>query len=356
MALFNFNQTSIKRPMKNLNLIALLIIITSFLACSNSSSNDNKDSIGSVLILNQGGFNRGEASITKFDPETGVATQNAFATRNGRPLGDVLQSATIQGDKLYLVVNNSRKIEVVNASTLASISTINLPNTISPRYLATVSEDVGFITSLFTDYVYEINLSSGAVTDSVEVGGWTEDIKFVNGRLFVAKNPFASDGITSEVVVINAQTKQVEKRLETLPGPQRFAVIGTSIWVNCSGSFGDNNGGIVEISLTSTTVLRTISFNASTSGITASGTENALFVLSNGIVKVPLNDVENRTLVSDNRYYAINIDERNDFIIYASDAKNFTQRGTVYMYNKSGIKVDSLSAGIVPYDVVIINI
>lgn len=338
--------------MKYLNLLALIIISISFAACSNSSSNNNKNSIGSVLILNQGGFNRGEASITKFDPETGVATQNAFASRNGRPLGDVLQSATRQGDILYLVVNNSRKIEVVNALTLASISTIDLPTTISPRYLATVSADVGFITSLFSDYVYEINLTTGAVKDSIEVGGWTEDIRNVNGRLFVAKNPFATAGVKSEVVVINAHTKQVEKRLETLPGPQRFAIIGTSIWVNCSGSFGDNNGGLVEISSTSANVLRTVPFNASTSGITVSGIENALYVLSNGIVKVPLNDIENRTVISRNSYYAINIDERSEFIIYASDAKNFAQRGMVYMYNKSGIITDSITAGIVPYDVV----
>jgi hypothetical protein len=352
MARINFNQTPVKRPMKNLKLLALLYICTSIMACSNSTSTDDNDTIGSVMILNQGGFNRGEASITKFDPETGIVTQNVFATRNGRPLGDVLQSATRQGDKLYLIVNNSRKIEVVNASTLASIRTINLPATISPRYLAIISKDVGFITSLFSEYVYEINLSSGIVTDSVGVGGWTEDIKNVNGRLYVAKNPFASTGVTSEVVVINAQTKQVEKRLEMLPGPQRFAIIGTSIWVNCSGSFGDNNGGLVEISSTSATVLRTVPFNASTSGITVSGTENALYVLSNGIVKVPLNEIENRTVISRKSYYSLNIDERNEFIIYASDPKNFTQRGMVYMYNKSGIITDSITAGIVPYDVV----
>lgn len=344
--------------MKKAQLFVLLILLSALTAVSCSKSGNtgaDEPSLGKVYVLNQGGFGRGEASITIFDPETRSITQNAFLARNGRPLGDVLQSATIVGEDLYLVVNNSKKIEVVDLNTLASKKTINMPSSSSPRYMAAVSNDVAFVTNLFNDHVYELNLSTGTVVDSINVGGWTEDIAYVNGRLFVTKNPFAGTDFESEVIVINAQSKEIEANISTLPGPQRIVVVGQSIWVNCGGEWAANNGGLVEINTTNLSVSQTVDFGGSTSNLSFSEADNSLFVLANGIVRVPLNDVNNRTTISDKSYYGLKIYKKDNVIIYAADARNFTQNGMVYMYNNDGNTADSISTGIVPYDFIFVD-
>jgi hypothetical protein len=328
-----------------------LLIIVAFLlvvSCNKLNNSNDDDTIGSVLIFNQGGFNKGEASISVFDMETGIVQHNAFLTRNNRPLGDVFQSSIRIGDQLYLVINNSKKIEVIDPVTLASIRTLNLPAHISPRYLAPISPTEGYITSLFTNYVYKMNLTTGIISDSVNVGSGSEGIVFSDNRLFVARNLNADFSTASGIVVIAANSGQIEKTIPSLPGPSMMVLNNNDLWINATGEWGMNNGGLIRINTTTREIVDSIEFNASTNGLAYGRIDNSVYVLSDGIIKYSVNNsTQNR--ISDRQYYGINVYENNDVIIYVADAKNYSDNGVIMLLNNDGSVVDSISAGIVPF-------
>ena len=88
---------------------------------------------GGIFILNEGTFQFGNATLDYYDFQDKVLYNNAYETRNGKKLGDVLQSLTRYGNTGYLVVNNSQKIELIDMHTLQSKGQIT--GFVSPRYM-----------------------------------------------------------------------------------------------------------------------------------------------------------------------------------------------------------------------------
>jgi hypothetical protein len=334
--------------MKSINLLLLLIPFVFIASCSKSPNSNDEDSKGSVLIFNQGGFNKGEASVSVYDVDTEVVTHNAFLTRNNRPLGDVFQSASEIGVHLYLVINNSKKIEVVDPATLASIRTLNLPSHISPRYLAAISATEGYVSSLFTNYVYRLNLITGAISDSVDVGAGSEGIIYANNRIFVARNLNSDFSTAHGITVIVANSGLVEKTIPTLPGPSIMLLNNNDLWVNATGEWGMNNGGLIRVNTLTRELVENIEMNASTNGLAYSRVDNSLIVLSNGIVKYSINN-RTQNKISNRNYYGIKVYEKDEIIIYAADAKNYSDNGVIRWINTNGTVVDSITAGIVPF-------
>src|SRR5688572_249838 len=97
-----------------------------FVSCSDD---DNKDVPSGaydngILILNQGGFGKGNASVS-FLSEAMTIENNIFSTVNsGDLLGDTGQDMGLEGDLAYIVLNVSNKIQIVNRYTFAKVGTI----------------------------------------------------------------------------------------------------------------------------------------------------------------------------------------------------------------------------------------
>lgn len=70
-----------------------------------------------LLVLNEGNWGNNEAELSLVDVNAGSATNNYFASANGRGLGDVAQDILQYGSKIYIAVTFSNSIEVVNPTT-----------------------------------------------------------------------------------------------------------------------------------------------------------------------------------------------------------------------------------------------
>ena len=129
-------------------------------------------------------------------------TNDLFYTVNGRPLGDVPNSIIINGDKAYIVVNNSGKIEVVDSTTLASIETIS--GLISPRYMTVINDNKAYVSSLYSDSVAIINLTNIAISGYINLRRTSEAITLVGNKAFISN--WAGG---KEVMVINTITDKL---------------------------------------------------------------------------------------------------------------------------------------------------
>jgi hypothetical protein len=139
---------------------------------------------GTLLILNEGNFQWGNASVSSYRMHDGtLLSKDLFESVNGRPLGDVLQSAVGIDDKFWLVLNNSGKIELVNQQSFESVRTISGLN--SPRYLCEVNEQEIALTDLYAGEVKFLQKSNGGITGRVSVPEWTEELCLFENCLWV---------------------------------------------------------------------------------------------------------------------------------------------------------------------------
>lgn len=326
------------KPVTSYMLIALVIG-----ACSSSTS-DKKDGSGqTLLVVNQGGFNRGEATLSELRVDSRTVSGDVFSAKNGRPLGDVAQSLTEFGDRLFIVVNNSHKIEVVAKSDYRSLGTIAIPDNASPRYMAISNTNHGYVTNLYSNNVMKVDLSTLRVVKQIGVGSGTEGIVIANDTAFVAKNLNSNFSSGTEIALIRTGADAVLGTWTTGVGPTQLAVIGSHVAVSCSGTWGQNDGEIVVHNRSTGQIVRRIALGAYAGGF-ARGKGNILYVLADGVKRVDISTGV-VTPVTPRSFYAIGFDGES---LWLADALNFAQAGRLIRASSQGTPVDSFTVGIVP--------
>ena len=143
-------------------------------------------------IANEGGFTLGQASLSFLDIVEDTLYNNVFEAINGRPLGDVLQSVNYYKGKAYLIINNSRKIEVVDSITFQSLTTITDLN--SPRELIGFQNKL-FITDLYSNQITVLDASNYELIDEIETGGWNSKMLIYKNQLFVTQQQIFSNNV-----------------------------------------------------------------------------------------------------------------------------------------------------------------
>lgn len=120
----------------------LLLLPILFIACRNDeyvfypeevpvSPADSASHIAGFYLLNEGNMGMNAASLDYYDYETGIFSRDVYAAANPdvpMDLGDVGNDIAIYGSKLYVLVNCSNKLEVLDALTCRRIAKIDIPN------------------------------------------------------------------------------------------------------------------------------------------------------------------------------------------------------------------------------------
>ena len=197
-----------------LSAIAALILTS----CSDESTpidNILPQEAKTVLILNEGGFNQNNSTLSKYDLSTGTYNRDYFKSVNGRGLGDVGNDMILYGSKLYIVMNVSGTIEIVDPSTGTSLKQIEMKNddiNKEPRFI-TSYEDKIYVTSTADNTVTRIDTTTLNVEESVTVGMDPEEIVASNGKLYVA-NSGGFSGFNNTISIIDISSFEVIKEVE----------------------------------------------------------------------------------------------------------------------------------------------
>ena len=106
-----------------------ILFITILSGCQDPKPTpENDDFSVDVIVMNEGNWHSNNASLTAYDLTRKKAVTDYFAEKNGRGLGDVANDALLYGSKLYVVVNVSSSVEVIDTATGKSIRQIPLFN------------------------------------------------------------------------------------------------------------------------------------------------------------------------------------------------------------------------------------
>ena len=105
-------------------------------------------STSGVSLLNEREFGKSNSTLSFYIPDSNKVYPDIFSSVNNRPLGDVGNDMVIYGNKGYIVVNNSNKIEVIAIDTNKALGTMAVAGS-TPCKLAIMNDAKGYITNLY---------------------------------------------------------------------------------------------------------------------------------------------------------------------------------------------------------------
>lgn len=319
-----------------------------------------------VFVVNEGNFTYGNASLSFYDLESGELLNDVFFESNALPLGDVAFSMTIRDSLAYVVVNNSGRIYVMNASTFAYVGKIT--GLTSPRHMHFISDEKAYVSDLYARAISIVNPITMEVTGSIDVskpeGGFQQHSteQMLQYDKYVYTNCWSFD---NTVLVIDTEKDEVLDSIEVIKQPNSMVLDRHSnMWVLSDGGFegspyGYELPGLMKIEAGSREAVLVYRFEKGEepTELHINGGGDTLWFLNRHLYNLPLetgNKREPEIFVEspygeghNGGFYGLNIDPASSEI-YLSDAVDFVQRGLVYRIAPNGVPLDTLRVGISP--------
>ena len=336
--------------MRNFNqLLVLIILFTSTFSCSKEKDKDPNVVVGNngVYIINEGNFQFGNATVSYYDIDSSKVAEDLYKPVNALPLGDVGQTMFLKDDIGYIVVNNSGKIEVVNAKTFKHIATIS--GFTSPRFFLPVSNAKAYVSDLFADSISIVNLSTNTISGKIALTGWTEEMALVNGKVYVTNEE------SNKLYVINSFTDKLEDSIQVSYGGNSLQEDKNGkLWVLCGGNFVDIKAGLHIINPQTNTNEKSFEFTDQSNSpyrLKINSTKDKLYFLNQSVYSMSILDnvLPSVPFIASgtHQFYGLGVEPQTG-VVYVSDAIDFVQRGRVYRYNSSGTEINNFLAGINP--------
>lgn len=244
--------------------LAVLLMGTAVMT-SCSDDNDGPEtylqeySTGAYVVNSGNMYNKIESSLTAIDYASSTATQKVFKAANGRPLGDTANDGIVYGNKIYLAVDQSNTIEVIDKKTKRSIKQIKTTELLGnaegvhPRHIIADGGKVYFTT--YGGYVAAVDTTSFALQKKWQVGSYPEGLVIGNGNLYVANSNYGAGG--GNISCINLSNDNVEtKNIEGVNNPTSIYYASNVLYVLDNPVYGP----APDYAATGENALRAVSF------------------------------------------------------------------------------------------------
>jgi DNA-binding beta-propeller fold protein YncE len=349
--------------------IALLGIAAVCISCKpeEEKETDQKTLLGhGLLVLNEGLINMNNSTLSYYDFRSKSLTGDIFNQKNNRSLGDNAQDMKVYGGKMYIVVNGSSQLEVVDLYTGESLRRIPL---FDPQNRPRQPRNITFWRSkaylcCFDGSVLRIDTAHLLVEASVQAGRNPEDLCVANGKLYVSNSGGLSfPNYDSTVSVINLSTFEEIKKIKVHLNPMTIiADNDRDVYLLSAGNYEDKKPSFQRIDAHSDEVC---------AGISVDGVR---FCISDGKAYLwGMNYATNQTYIQ--TYLLPSMSLTGNFItdqtsikipytvwvnpstkdVYIADAQKHTSQATVYCFDANGKKKFQFEAGINPCRIVLVN-
>ncbi len=185
-----------------------------------------------VFILCEGNMTQSNASLWMLNEDLNQITGPIHWDPNANPLGDVGQSMTIYNDKLFIIMNNSNTVEIMDLSNGVSYeSTISLPYA-GPREMEVV-DGKGYLSCWYLNAILVTDLSTNTILDTISVNGLPEDLVYYDNRLYTSIN-MNSDWSSGNRILsfdISGDKAVVIDTFEVISGPGQILAHNGNLFV-----------------------------------------------------------------------------------------------------------------------------
>jgi hypothetical protein len=196
-----------------------------------------------LYALCEGLFNQNNSSLMRFSFGNQRMVRNYFNTINHRGLGDTANDLAIYGGKIYVIVNVSSTVEVIDFRTGNSLKQIQMltenGSSREPRYIA-FHKEKAYVCS-YDGTVTRIDTTSLAIDGVTSVGRNPDGICVQNEKLYVSNSgglDYASGlGVDNTVSVVDIATFKEINKITVGPNPGKIVAgaDGTTVYVATRG-------------------------------------------------------------------------------------------------------------------------
>lgn len=350
----------------------LLISCLSLLILASCSKDDAPGPVVApakgVYVLSEGAFFGNNSKLGFYSFTTNTIAGDFFVQQNPAipaGIGGLATDMVIYGSKLYVVIDQSNRVTVLNAADAKFIKNIAFEvagTPIEPRYATTANGKV-FVTA-WDGSVNVIDTTTLTITKKIPVGLNPEGLVVSGNNLYVSNSGGLTATFDSTISVISLSSLTETSKIHVGKNPTSITADGAgNIYVACQGDYGANVPKLVKVNVTNNTIAK----SADTTVGSVKYYNNALYVTGGyfGVKNVRKLNTSTFAAMSGNfvidgtivtNPYSININEENGDV-YVTDAKNNILAGELFCFDKTGRKKFSVATtpGVNPNKVVFIR-
>ena len=365
------------------NLILLIVVISSFTSCQGDDPiikeeivelpSQTPTAVEGFYLLNEGNMSSNKASLDYYDYKTGVYKRNIYSQANPEAtlgLGDVGNDIAVYGNKIYAVINNSNKVEVMDAKTTKRLKVIDIKNGRyvtfgnGKVYVSSYDGEIGLDNNTPNGFVAEIDTTSLNIGRTVKVGRQPEGLAVVGQKLYVANSGgYNPTNYERTVSVIDLKTFTKTKDIDVAINLNRLKVDSDGdIYVSSRGDYYSIASKLFVIDTKTDLVKKT--FDIACANLWIAGDQAYVigsefnYTTFENVITYSLINTKTETLlpqsflpksVSDliTTPYGIAVDPIS-FNIYITDAGDYVSPGKLYCLDKDGNTKFTVTTGDIP--------
>jgi hypothetical protein len=244
----------------NLKIVLFLSTVLFFNSCRKPTQTQNEipaTITNSFLVLNEGLFQHNNSTLTYFNWHTHQQHDNLFEAKNEWGMGDTGNDMGIYGSKLYIVMNNSHVVHVLNRQSGKLLEQIHLHENglgASPRYLAFHAGKV--YVSAFNGYLYQIDTTSLQLENKILLGTNPDQLCVVQNELWVSNSGGLTTHGDSTISVVDLNSFSELQKIVVGRNPGSIVYDGTgSVFVVSRGNYADIPSKIVKLDVNTKSVV-----------------------------------------------------------------------------------------------------
>ena len=322
-------------------------------------------------LVNQGNMGSNKARLDFLNFHNGFYIRDVFTEYNPevvKGLGDTGNDVQVYKGKVFVVVNGSHKVEIMDAYSMKRLAQVDVPNC---RFIA-FDGNHAYVTSYVAKdkealrtqkgALYRIDLDTYKVTGQVTVGYQPEQLVIRDGKAYVANSGGYVAGNDNTVSVVDLKSMKVEYNIEVAVNLQLMLVDAEgTIWVSSIGNYRDVSstlnylvkkgdkyelGGTVNVPVSSMAL-------AGDKIYVIGSTYTPTLTTTYNIVNAKTRKLESGSFITDGTEsdittaYAVTVNPGNGDI-YVTDAKDYVSSGTLHCYTGSGKRKWSVRTGDIP--------
>lgn len=326
-----------------------------------------------IYLVNQGNQGSNKARLDFLNFHNGFYIRDVFTEYNPevvKGLGDTGNDVQVYKGKVFVAVNGSHKVEIMDAYSMKRLAQVDVPNC---RFIA-FDGNHAYVTSYVAKdkealktqkgALYCIDLDTYKVTGQVTVGYQPEQLVIMDGKAYVANSGGYVAGYDDTVSVVDLKSMKVEYDIKVAVNLQLMLVDAEgTIWVSSIGNYRDVSstlnylvkkgdkyelGGTVNVPVSSMALAGDKIYVIGTT-YTPTWTPTTTY----NIVNAKTRKLESGSFITDGTEsdittaYTVTVNPGNGDI-YVTDAKDYVSSGTLHCYTGSGKRKWSVRTGDIP--------
>ena len=327
-----------------------------------------------IYLVNQGNQGSNKARLDFLNFHNGFYIRDVFTEYNPevvKGLGDTGNDVQVYKGKVFVAVNGSHKVEIMDAYTMKRLAQVDVPNC---RFIA-FDGNCAYVTSYVAKdkeslktqkgELYCIDLDTYKVTGQVTVGYQPEQLVIRDGKAYVANSGGYVAGYDNTVSVVDLKSMKVEYDIEVAVNLQLMLVDAEgTIWVSSIGNYSDVSSTLNYLVKKGDKYELGGSVNVPVSSMALAG--DKIYVIGStytppiwaltttyNIVNAKTRKLESGSFITDGTEsdiataFTVTVNPGNGDI-YVTDAKDYVSSGTLHCYTGSGKHKWSVHTGDIP--------